>query len=111
MRIIKILGWPAAIAILLAVFVTELLPFAFGTKYNLKSDLLSLIYVVLHFIILPIFCLIHIFWNLLGSLIAIFVLRRPDLKWNTIDILSTGIPIAYMVILLLWPYPFLSLLA
>jgi hypothetical protein len=107
MRIIHILAWPAAIAILCAIIVTELLPLAFGTRFNLQSDSLSLIYVALHFIINPIASLIHIVWNIFGSIVANFVLRRPDFTWKAHDVLSTAITISYVTIMLLWPYPFI----
>ncbi len=100
----KFLGWPAAIIILLLIIVTEALPFlpGIGNQGSLNSGNL---YIILHFTIIPLICLLHLFWNTFGEIASA---KKANAQASGASISSTIIPALYILILAFYQQPFLK---
>jgi hypothetical protein len=90
-------GWPAAIAFLLMVLATELLPVAGGRGAAARFDW-AFLYVTLHFVLLPIAAVMHIFWNIGALAFSKFEFRR---RLRTVA--SVLVTLSYLVLLYFRP--------
>lgn len=95
---IKLLGWPAAILILCLIAVTEALPFVPGS---------GSLYIVLHFMIVPLICLLHLFWNTFGEIAAA---KKDQRQPSGSSLLSALVPALYILLLAFTRQPFLKVL-
>ncbi len=98
----RVIGWPAALAILAAAAVTELLPLASLPL----TDSRGFLYVTLHFILLPLACVCHVVCNTFG--IGGSEDRpgaTPSLSAASSVIVSAG----YLLAIAFWPMPFADL--
>ena len=95
---IKFLGWPAAILILALIVATEALPFLAGSG-NL--------YIIMHFMIVPFVCLLHLFWNTFGEITAA---KRARRQASGANLSSTLVPALYILLLAFTRQPFLKAL-
>lgn len=91
-------GWPAALVILGVALVLELLPYIGGTGEEAHFDW-SWMYVTVHFIVLPIACLVHIIVNVY----RFGVLFRSQRPAAVLSVLSSAIPVGYLLLLYLYP--------
>ena len=91
-------GWPAAFLILGAAVAVELLPIIGGSGEAARFDW-AWIYVTVHFILLPLACVVHIATNLY----RILRLFRSQTNVAVHAGLSLTIPIGYLVLLCLSP--------
>ena len=63
------ISWPAAISIVVVLFITEILPVVFGTGERAIVDW-SFAYVTMRFILIPIACVLHIAANVIKAFTA-----------------------------------------
>ncbi|HEX9868543.1 MAG TPA: hypothetical protein VGC99_08095, partial [Candidatus Tectomicrobia bacterium] len=81
-------GWPAALVIFGVAIALELLPYVAGTGENAWFDW-SWLYVTLHFILLPLVCLVHIVLNVYRFSVLFHSQRSAALR----AALSMAIPV------------------
>lgn len=98
-----LLAWPAALVILLLIVITELLPFLAGAGNSTGIFNLGNIYIGLHFSILPLICLMHLFWNTFGEITTAQKANRPASRST---LASALIPACYILILSVSQQPF-----
>lgn len=93
-------GWPAALVILGVAIALELLPYVGGTGENAWFDW-AWLYVTLHFILLPLVCLVHIVLNVYRFGVLFHSQRSTALR----AALSMTIPVGYLLLLYFLPLP------
>jgi len=93
-------GWPAGLVILAVALALELLPYVGGTGENAWFDW-AWLYVTLHFILLPLVCLVHIVLNVYRFGV-LFHSQRSTALWAA---LSMTIPVGYLLLLYFLPLP------
>lgn len=90
-------SWPAALAFFVAVLLTELLPIIGGRGAAARFDW-SFIYVTLHFVLLPIAAVLHIFWNL-GAL----AFSKHEMRGRLRNAGSMVVSLSYLALLCFRP--------
>jgi len=91
-------GWPAALVILGVALALELVPYIGGTGEELRFDW-AWTYVTIHFILLPLVCLLHIVVNVY----RFSVLFRSQRATAIHAALSLTIPVGYLLLLYVGP--------
>lgn len=91
-------AWPAALALLGMILVTELIPFLGGRGSEARFEW-SFLYVTMHFVLLPLASVAHVFWNL-GSFA---INRKGELRERLLQAGSVVVPLAYLGLLYLRP--------
>jgi hypothetical protein len=97
---LRLAGWPAALVIFGVAIALELLPYVAGTGENAWFDW-SWLYVTLHFILLPLVCLVHIVLNVYRFSVLFHSQRSAALR----AALSMAIPVGYFLLLYFLPLP------
>ena len=100
----RFLAWPAAIIILLLILATEALPFLPGVGHQAGPGA-GKIYIGLHFTILPLICLLHLFWNTFGEIAGA---NKAGRQVSRANLSSAIIPALYILILAFYQKPFLK---
>jgi len=91
-------AWPAALALLGLILVTELIPLLGGRGANARFDW-SFLYVTMHFVLLPLAAIAHALWNL-G---ALAINRKGPVRARLLRAGSVIVPLAYLALLYFWP--------
>ncbi len=90
-------AWPAAFALLLLALVTELIPFLGGHGAEARFDW-GLLYVTLHFVLLPVAAGVHCLWNL-GAL----AFSKREFRRRLLAAGSAVVSLSYLALLLFNP--------
>lgn len=98
-------GWPAALVILAAAISIEMLPLVGGTGEDAWFDW-SWLYVTIHFILLPLVCLVHIVLNTYRFAALVHSQRSTAMQ----AALSMTIPVGYLLLLYFLPLPWATTL-
>lgn len=93
-------SWPAALVILAVAIALELLPYLGGRGEDALFDW-SWLYVTLHFILLPLVCLVHVVLNVYRFGVLFHSQRSEALR----AALSVTIPAGYLLLLYFLPLP------
>jgi len=91
-------AWPATLALLGLILVTELIPFVGGRGAEARFDW-SFLYVTMHFVLLPLAAVAHVLWNV-G---ALAISREGQLRERLLHAGSVVVPLAYLGLLYLRP--------
>lgn len=94
---IALLGWPGAIAILLLTAFAEVLPRLLGTGERAVSDW-SLLYVTLHFVLIPSLAVVQI-------VLGLWSILRGDTRWRASSLGWLAVPAGYLAALFYFPGP------
>ncbi len=90
-------AWPAAFALLLLALVTELIPLLGGCGAEAAFDW-GLLYVTLHFVLLPVAAAVHCLWNL-----AALALGKREFRRRLLAAGSAVVSLSYLALLLFKP--------
>lgn len=97
-------GWIASLLILGVALGVELLPAVAGAGRRAAFDWTP-IYITVHFILLPLACVAHLLFYSYRAVAHV----RKDRRFALLSVLSTSIPLAYLLLLFLAPvFPFWS---
>jgi hypothetical protein len=91
--------WPLAMAIVAGAVLSELLPIVFGRGANATWNW-GFLYVTLRFILLPVACVLHVAWNIFGTLAELGRGYKPTARRA-----SALVSVAYLVALYVDPLP------